>query len=368
MKKLDKLRELELKHAIIGKELSFRHVIDRDENIWIQSLNLPGINIDTFEFRIPSFVHGFIHMSEIVRVIECNGEILIDNGPRAKEFPEIIKDIEKYTKEELKDLMKTVNNQGFVRHLIINGNGIKIHGDLAKTFMSLRADTIKFKNIDASEIRNTRQMFAYQTLRHIDLSGITFGELKRSSEMFSGCRNLESIDISNISMRSDIDAELMFWQCTNLKEIKLPRIELGKRGDLTRLCRGCGNLIKINSENIIVKEEDIGLNDIQEMFKRIDKIERIDLSGIDYERLKNLAMLSLSVINKTDNLHELILKYPTSDDDIEYLRKLGLHKDEMEGATVLLNESSIKRFLHPILDRPDRKGIGEIQRIIFKNT
>ena len=351
--------------------MPFESTPDKDGNVWIYNIKIPDTGLDTYEFKIPSFIYGIIDIREIARVMEYGNRLYIIKGPRAEEFPEFLKMIENSTEDELRSISHLKDTRGFIKNIIINGNHVKLHGDLAEAFMSLQADTIKFKDFDASEIRNVRSMFEYSIVKSIDLSGITFGKIDRADEMFAGCRNLKEIDISGMQFSSDINAELMFWQCIEIEKIVLPEIKLGHNANLSRFCSSCWNLKQINSENIEVmgqNRNNVVKVNLDNMFQNTSSIETLDLRGIPYEKLRALGNFNSSVLGELNSLKRLVLRYPMDEVNIKQLKGLG--KTIIEGNTeytILRNEASIKEFLYPIIDRPyrNKRGIEGILEIKF---
>ena len=84
--------------------MPFEATPDKDGNVWIYNIKIPDTDLDTYEFKIPSFIYGIIDIREIVKITEYGSRLYINKGPRAEEFPEFLKMIENSTEDELRSI------------------------------------------------------------------------------------------------------------------------------------------------------------------------------------------------------------------------------------------------------------------------
>ena len=170
-----------------------------------------------------------------------------------------------------------------IRHLIINGNNIKLQGQLEGMFRSLHVDKITFKDFDATDITDLRRAFSNSKVRQIDFTGFKQSNIKKLDGMFNNCYRLQKIDISNLKVDKLTGFTRVFMGCTQIREIILPRIEIMPGGSIQSAFKACEHLEKVNTQQIVSSHK---IN-ITRAFDSCRKIKHIDLSNIHATQLIN---------------------------------------------------------------------------------
>ena len=114
-------------------------------------------------------------------------------------------------------------------------------------------------------------------LKSIDLSGISFKNIKEMDYLFSNCINLETIIFPNDDEYSNIESfSYVFANCHKLITIDLTKFNLEKVTDISYLFFSC-----INLENIIFPNKKmINIEKMEHTFDNCTKILSIDFTNI----------------------------------------------------------------------------------------
>jgi len=155
-------------------------------------------------------------------------------------------------------------------------------------------------------------------LTSIDLSGISFLNVKDLRFMFYGCYNLETLILpSNEKASNVVNFGGMFFDCRKLKSIDLSNISFINTESLALMFANCTNLIDIKFPT---EEKATNIIDFQCMFALCQSLTSIDLSNFSFENAKDLRGMFLYC----SNLEHLILpknEIVTNIEDISYMFK-----------------------------------------------
>ena len=278
------------KRRLMGKELPFTVVEDNNGDCWIvQFKNLKHIEPQadkSFELVIPKFIKGIMPAKYIFQpVLDTKTQrvvlkVINPNFQRMKKTH--LSNREAINLGDLaEELREEFTPELSIRHLIINGNNIKLQGQLEGMFRSLHVDKITFKDFDATDITDLRRAFSNSKVRQIDFTGFKQGNIKKLDGMFSNCYRLQKIDISNLKVDKLTGFTRVFMGCTQIREIILPRIEIIPGGSMQSAFKACEHLEKVNTQQIVSSHK---IN-ITKSFDSCRKIKHIDLSNIHATQL-----------------------------------------------------------------------------------
>jgi len=173
------------------------------------------------------------------------------------------------------------------------------------------------ENNTSTALQDVKYMFydCYE-LTSIDLSGISFFNVKDLSSMFYGCLKLETLILPSNEMANNVtDFSYMFFNCSKLVYADLSNISFINAEKLPFMFFNCTSLldIKFPTEGKSTKVEDF-----QYMFFYCQSLSSIDLSNFSFEKAKNLN----SMFFFCSNLENLILpknEIATNIEDISFM-------------------------------------------------
>ena len=284
------------KRRLMGVELPFTVVEDNNGDCWIvQFRNLKRIEPQadkSFELVIPKFIKGIIPAKDIFEeVLDTKTQrvvlkVINPNFSRMKKTHLSNREAINLgdLAEELRGDLSIIGEFPYdlsIRHLIINGNNIKLQGQLEGMFSSLHVDKITFKDFDATNITDLRRAFSNSKVRQIDFTGFKQSNIKKLDGMFNNCSRLQEVDISNLKLDKLTGFTRVFMGCTQIREIILPRIEIIPGGSMQSAFEACEHLEKVNTHQIVSSHK---IN-ITKSFDSCRKIKHIDLSNIHATQL-----------------------------------------------------------------------------------
>jgi len=158
------------------------------------------------------------------------------------------------------------------------------------------------ENNKSTALQDVQYMFCgCKELTSIDLSGISFLNVKYLNAMFYECSNLKNLILpSNEKASNVIDFSYMFYKCEKLTSVDLSNISFINAQKLSFMFFNCSSLIYIKFPT---EEKATKIEDFQEMFSQCQNLRAIDLSNFSFEKAKNLNRMFFNC----SNLENLIL-------------------------------------------------------------
>ena len=144
----------------------------------------------------------------------------------------------------------------------------------------------KEKNIISAPQDVKYMFYDCKELTSINLTGISFLNLKDLNSIFSGCSNLETLILpSNEKANNVVDLSYMFYDCRKLKSIDLSNISFINIQKLPYMFFNCSNLIDIKFP---IEDKSTKIEDFQYMFSYCKSLTSINLSNFSFVKAKNL--------------------------------------------------------------------------------
>ena len=122
---------------------------------------------------------------------------------------------------------------------------------------------INLSNFKTSNVYNMGAMFVRcWKLTSLDLSSFNTSLVNNIMHMFEDCHNLTSLDLSNFDTNSIEDMKAMFLNCSKLTSLNLENFLTPKVSIMNHVFFGCYDLKYINLKNVIIKDDDVLINNM----------------------------------------------------------------------------------------------------------
>ena len=121
--------------------------------------------------------------------------------------------------------------------------------------------SINFKNVDTSKVKNMGCMFCNTPITSLDLSNFNTAKVERMQYMFSNCYNLISLDLSNFITNSVTTMESMFDNAISLVSLDLSKFNTSSVTKMNYMFARTNSLKYINLISFEEKK-DAEINDI----------------------------------------------------------------------------------------------------------
>lgn len=197
-------------------------------------------------------------------------------------------------------------------NITIVGPNKPLEGSILYLLRSIRANKIKFKSFDISNINTIESFCSDSTINELELNGINFGKPKQLKSFVCDCKGLKVIDISNIDLQECEDMQFFSYSNLDLEVVKLPKQEILKQIKLDSQFEFCNKLKQVNMQDLTFKNsvklyrtlsdcaslEELDLSTIEDVnqitgnFEWAEKLKRIKLQkdiliGIDKEKIEH---------------------------------------------------------------------------------
>lgn len=307
---------------LLGQSVELDLLRDNLCEYWL--LCIGGLKGQRVSFTIPQFIYGVAQPFTITECLTDNKQI--EGSDKLKERL----DYRYWALEDklpyqfgLKNFIDYYNSKG---QLTIVGNGNSLNGSVEALFTGITVEKLEFKNLDIQNITILDNMFNNAEIKYLSLEGIKFGKIKSMERVFTQSHINNTIDLSMLDIQECKTFNSCFKCCRGVQRIILPRTQLKVDTDMTKQFNMCYDL------------EDVNIQDIQQsqlvknnsMFKRCDKLEKINLSGFtDIDR-------PWIQINNCKNLKHVIISKNTAE-------KQGITKSTVKNIEDFLKAQSDQR-------------------------
>lgn len=164
-------------------------------------------------------------------------------------------------------------------------------------FEMTKFDTLEFKNVDASSINSTENMFANSNVQKINFSKMKFESCVSMRNFFLGCKKLSSIDISGFDTSKVKDFSGMF-SGTGLEEIDLKNVDTSSAVTFAEMFSGNNKVKNIDISNFKWG----GVESSEAMFQDCGVLEKIKFGRPETNNLKRISKMfygckSIQILN-----------------------------------------------------------------------
>lgn len=260
-------------NIITTTNVEYSFLKDNFGDYWI--IQLEQINAQDCIIHIPDFVKGLFHPIQLKYKYSFYYLDKIDNW------------IERFN--GLEDVFgKDMNVKAYTKifgiliamygtNITIVGPNKPLEGSILYLLRSIRANKIKFKSFDISNINTIESFCSDSTINELELNGINFGKPKQLKSFVCDCRGLKILDISNIDLQECEDMQLFSYSNLDLEVVKLPKQEILKQIKLDSQFEFCNKLKQVNMQDLTFKNS----VKLYRAFSDCASLEELDLSTIE---------------------------------------------------------------------------------------
>ena len=197
-----------------------------------------------------------------------------------------------------------------------------------------------------------------KSLKSINLSNFSAGELMITSDMFDGCQELTYIDISNFDMTKLTKISLMFQNCKKLISVNFPKTKVPNLYKMGSLFSNCESLISVDLSNFITTNV-IYMDNI---FCNCKSLISINLSNFDTTNMTWIHKMFKGCIN----LEYINLKNVIETNKIEKI--YDVFKDTPENLVICLDQEKAPNLTSLIKEKSCYTIYCEHQKKLIKET
>lgn len=106
--------------------------------------------------------------------------------------------------------------------------------------------SVRFDNIDTSNVENMKDMFTCTFVTSLDLSSFDTSKVTTMEEMFSYCNRLTSLNLSSFDTSNVENMRNMFIECTGLTSLDLSSFDISNVKSTSGMFYNCFGLISLD--------------------------------------------------------------------------------------------------------------------------
>ena len=170
----------------------------------------------------------------------------------------------------------------------IDLSNVKLPSDCGSLLRRLRARTIKFDNVDTSEVTNMSMMF-YEcyNLTSLDLSSFNTSKVTNMNSMFGDCRSLTSLDLSSFDTSNVTNMASMFNYCSSLTSLDLSSFDTSKVTNMASMFYHCSSLTSLDLSSFNTSN----VTNMHSMFEACSSLASLDLSSFDTSNVTDMSSM-----------------------------------------------------------------------------
>lgn len=170
--------------------------------------------------------------------------------------------------------------------------------------------SLDISGFNTNNVTNMTNMFSgCESLKDLNIDGLDTGKVTNLTNMFYGCKSLTSLDVGMFDTRNVTDMSRMFNGCENLINLDLSGFDTRNVTTMGWMFTGCKGLVDLNVSGFNTSN----VTDMGEMFSGCENLEKLDLKGFTgnniggmygmFRDCRSLVNLQLGEFNTKDDSH-----------------------------------------------------------------
>ena len=152
--------------------------------------------------------------------------------------------------------------------------------------------TLNLNSFKTNKVTNMTYMFYNcEFLSSLTLSSFNTQNVNNMQYMFSGCSSLTTLDLSSFNTENVIDMSCMFggrlYSCSSLKQLNLSSFNTKKVTDMSRIFENCSSLTNLNLSSFNTEN----VTNMQLMFYGCKSLKQLDLSSFNTKNVYNMESM-----------------------------------------------------------------------------